>query len=628
MNILRAENLSRSYGDRTLFKGISLSIERGNRIALVARNGAGKTNLLNILAGTDEPDKGIVSVNKNIKTAYLSQHPDMPAGVSVWDHLFNSNDELLSTVAAYEQLINHQSDDPNYLSKLQTVMDQMDILGGWDYESRVKQILSVFRIVDYSQDVASLSGGQQKRLALARVLIQQPDFLILDEPTNHLDLDMIEWLEGYFKSSEMSILMVTHDRYFLDNTSNMVWELTENQLFVYKGNYANFVEKRAERLALKQLEADKAYSLMRKELEWMRRQPKARTTKSKSRIQAFYELEEKASYHHQEKQVELATKMNRLGTKIMEVSSLNKSFGEKQIVSNFSYLFKPGERVGIVGRNGVGKSTFINMLMGLEKPDSGTITIGDTVVFGYYNQRGMEFNPDKRVIEIVQDIAEYVELGKGEKVTATQLCKRFLFDDKIQHSFAYKLSGGEKRRLFLLTILMQNPNFLILDEPTNDLDIDTLNVLEEFLENYKGCLMMVTHDRYFMDKIVDHLFIFEGDGEIRDFNGNYQDYLEEQEFKKLLQTPAKAIATPVPAQSQPKVEKKKVSFKDKRLYEELTAEIETLEKRKQEIEQQLSSSNVEPAIIPTLAKELSDLTAKLDEKSLQWLELAEIVGEA
>lgn len=626
MNILRAENLSRAYGDRTLFKGISLSIERGNRIALVARNGAGKTNLLDILAGKDDPDKGTVSVNKDIKTAYLSQHPDMPAGVSVWDHLFNSNDELLSTVAAYEQLINHQSDDPNYLSKLQSAMDKMDILGAWDYESRVKQILSVFRIVDYTQDVSSLSGGQQKRLALARVLIQQPDFLILDEPTNHLDLDMIEWLESYFKTNDISILMVTHDRYFLDNTCNMVWELTENQLYVHKGNYANFVEKRAERLILKQLEADKAYSLMRKELEWMRRQPKARTTKSKSRIQAFYELEEKASYQHQDKQVELATKMNRLGSKIMEVSALTKSFGEKQIVSNFSYLFKPGERVGIIGRNGVGKSTFINMLMGIEKPDNGTITIGDTVVLGYYNQRGMEFNPDKRVIEIVQDIAEYIELGKGEKVTATQLCKRFLFDDKIQHSYAYKLSGGEKRRLFLLTILMQNPNFLILDEPTNDLDIDTLNVLEEFLENYKGCLMMVTHDRYFMDKIVDHLFIFEGEGVIRDFNGNYQDYLEEQENKKAQQTATKTIAQAAPVL--PKVEKKTVSFKDKRLYEELTAELETLEKRKQEIEKQLSSAQVDTSLIGTLAKELSEITGQIEEKSMRWLELSEIIEGA
>jgi ATP-binding cassette subfamily F protein uup len=626
VNILRAENLSRAYGDRTLFKGISLSIERGNRIALVARNGAGKTNLLDILAGKDDPDKGTVSVNKDIKTAYLSQHPDMPAGVSVWDHLFNSNDELLSTVAAYEQLINHQSDDPNYLSKLQSAMDKMDILGAWDYESRVKQILSVFRIVDYTQDVSSLSGGQQKRLALARVLIQQPDFLILDEPTNHLDLDMIEWLESYFKTNDISILMVTHDRYFLDNTCNMVWELTENQLYVHKGNYANFVEKRAERLILKQLEADKAYSLMRKELEWMRRQPKARTTKSKSRIQAFYELEEKASYQHQDKQVELATKMNRLGSKIMEVSALTKSFGEKQIVSNFSYLFKPGERVGIIGRNGVGKSTFINMLMGIEKPDNGTITIGDTVVLGYYNQRGMEFNPDKRVIEIVQDIAEYIELGKGEKVTATQLCKRFLFDDKIQHSYAYKLSGGEKRRLFLLTILMQNPNFLILDEPTNDLDIDTLNVLEEFLENYKGCLMMVTHDRYFMDKIVDHLFIFEGEGVIRDFNGNYQDYLEEQENKKAQQTATKTIAQAAPVL--PKVEKKTVSFKDKRLYEELTAELETLEKRKQEIEKQLSSAQVDTSLIGTLAKELSEITGQIEEKSMRWLELSEIIEGA
>jgi ATP-binding cassette subfamily F protein uup len=632
VNYLRAENLSRTYGDRTLFKDLTVSIEKGQRLALVARNGAGKTNLLEILAGVEEPDSGSVLLSKDITMAYLPQQPAMPAGESVWDNLFNSNNVLLATVSQYEKLLREESTDPNYLSRLQSVMDKMDALQAWDYEARVKQILSVFRITDYEQDVASLSGGQQKRLALARILILQPDFIIMDEPTNHLDLDMIEWLEGYFKSTDTTLLMVTHDRYFLDAVCNHILELADGTLYTHKGNYANFVEKRADRIAHRQKESEKASNLMRKELEWMRRQPKARGTKSKSRIEAFYELQEKAKFKQDDKQVELATQMQRLGGKILEVIGLQKAFatpqGPKSIVNDFTYLFKPGERVGIVGRNGVGKSTFINMLLGIEKPDAGSVIKGDTVVFGYYSQAGMKFTPGKRVLETVQDIAEYIEMARGEKITATQLCKRFLFDDKMQHTFVEKLSGGEKRRLFLLTILMRNPNFLVLDEPTNDLDIDTLNVLEDFLENFKGCLMMVTHDRYFMDKVVDHLLVFEGDGVIKDFNGNYQDYLDEQQLKKYADTAQKqGVATATSTPPQAKSEKKKPSYKEKRAFEELTIEMQQLESRKKELELKLGNAQLPVDEIATLGTELQNITNLLDEKTMQWLELSELMED-
>lgn len=628
MNYLRAENIAKHYGDRTLFEGITLSIEEGQKIALVAKNGTGKTNLLNIIAGTDTTDGGSVVVSKDIISAYLEQQPHMPKGINVWDHLFNANSELLNVVAEYEQLLLHQSDDENYLNRLQHCMEEMDRLNAWDYEVRVKQILEKLNITQYNQDVSTLSGGQQKRLALARILIMQPDFVIMDEPTNHLDLDMIEWLEGYLKSSKMTLLIVTHDRYFLDNVCNEIIELERGQLYFYKGNYPYYLEKKADREFREGREADKARNLMKKELEWMRKQPKARGTKSKSRIEAFYDLQEKAKYVADDKQVELDVKMQRLGSKIIEFHGLCKTYRQEertiQVLQNFSYIFKPGERIGIIGKNGVGKSTFLNIIQGIEKADAGVISTGDTVKFGYYSQAGIDIKEDKRVLEVVKDIAEYIELSKGEQLSASQLCKRFLFDDKMQHTFVSKLSGGEKRRLFLLTVLIKNPNFLILDEPTNDLDIDTLNVLEEFLESFKGCLLIVTHDRYFMDKLVDHLFLFEGSGVVRDFNGNYQDYLNEEKL------PAEPVAKPTivkesleKEKTQAESNRKKPTFNEKREYDQLTNDIEVMESDKIAIEKKLSVPDLHFEEIQKLAATLQQINHDIDLKSIRWLELNE-----
>ncbi len=631
MNYLRAEHIAKSYGDRTLFQDLTISIEKGQRIALIAKNGTGKTNLLNILAQKDQSDAGTVLVSKDIKTAYLEQEPFIPENLTVYEALFNSNNELLQAVAAYEKALEHSetNHDDVAMAGLQRCMEEMDRLQAWDYESRIRQILTKLAIHQYDQRAGSLSGGQKKRLALARLLINTPDLLIMDEPTNHLDIDMIEWLEGYLKSVDTTLLLVTHDRYFLDNVCNQIIELDQGKLYTYKGNYAYYLEKKAEREFREERETEKARNLMRKELEWIRRQPKARGTKSKSRIDAFYELKEKAAGKAEDKKVELDLKMQRLGGKILELHKVHKAFGDKKLVTNLSYILKPGERIGIVGRNGIGKSTFLNMLMGLETPDSGHITRGDTVVYGYYAQTGLQLKEDKRVLDVVKDIAEYVTLNKGEKITASQLCKRFLFDDKMQHTFVSKLSGGEKRRLFLLTVLIKNPNFLILDEPTNDLDIPTLNVLEEFLETYKGCLLIVTHDRYFMDKLVDHLLIFEGDGLIRDFNGNYQDYLnelEEQKSKKeVVVVPAQPVAViKEPVAAQPGVPiKKKLSYKEQREFEQLEKEIPDLERKKADLEARLVSGGDNHEELLQWSREVEVLTKLLDEKGLRWLELSE-----
>ncbi len=628
MNYLRAENISKSYGDRILFKDLTLSIEKGQKIALIAKNGTGKTNMLNILAGKDQSDSGNVVVSKDIKTAYLEQEPFVPEDLTVYEALFNSNNELLKAVAEYEKAMEESETDHSdaVMNRLQYSMESMDRLNAWDYEARIKQILTKLSIHHYEQKAGSLSGGQKKRLALARILINTPDFIIMDEPTNHLDIEMIEWLEGYLKSADTTLLLVTHDRYFLDNVCNVIVELDQGELYTYKGNYAYYLEKKADREFREEREIEKARNLMRKELEWIRRQPKARGTKSKSRIEAFYELKEKASQKVDDKKVELDLKMQRLGGKILELHHLKKAFGNQPIVNDFSYMLKPGERIGVVGRNGVGKSTFLNMLMGLENPDSGHISLGDTVVYGYYSQTGLVIKEDKRVLDVVKDIAEYITLAKGEKITATQLCKRFLFDDKMQHTFVSKLSGGEKRRLFLLTVLMKNPNFLILDEPTNDLDIATLNVLEEFLESYKGCLLIVTHDRYFMDKLVDHLLIFEGNGKLRDFNGNYQDYLNELEEAKIKpQKPEKEIKEPAkPAEvAIPAPAKKKRSFKEQREFDTLEEEIAGLETRKKELEALLSAGSSNHEELIGWSREVEEINANLDAKTLRWLELSE-----
>ncbi len=633
MNYLRAENINKRYGDRVLFQNLTLTIEKGDKIALIAKNGTGKTNLLNILARVDTSDgEGKVITDKNIQVAYLPQEPYLDPKLNVWDALFNSNNELLKAVAEYEEVmrISETNHDEATMQKLQYAMEKMDALNAWDYESRIKLILTKLSITRYDQPVTMLSGGQRKRLALARILIQTPDLIIMDEPTNHLDVEMIEWLEGYLKSTDVTLFLVTHDRYFLDAVCNEIIELDNNQLYTYKGNYAYFMEKKEERIFKEGREIDKARNLFRKELEWMRKQPRARGTKQKARIDAFYETKEKASQKIEDKKVELDMKMQRLGGKIIELHNVNKSYPGLKIIDNFSYTFRPGERVGIIGKNGVGKSTFLNTLMELDIPDSGHISKGDTVIYGYYSQKGLEIKEDKRVLDVVKDIAEVIELGRGEQITATQLCKRFLFDDKMQHTFVSKLSGGERRRLFLLTVLIKNPNFLVLDEPTNDLDIQTLNVLEDFLESYKGCLVIVTHDRYFMDKLVEHLFIFEGEGKIRDFNGNYQDYLDEQEEKrnaaKIAQQAPKAakVEAQVAVAELPKpVAKRKLSFKEQHELDALNKEIPELEAKKQEISAKLSAGSNNHEELMQWSREVEELNSLLDEKGMRWLELSE-----
>ncbi|MCG9880927.1 MAG: ABC-F family ATP-binding cassette domain-containing protein [Bacteroidia bacterium] len=631
MNYLRAENLSKRYGERVLFENISYTLAKGNRVALIAKNGTGKTSLLNILTGKDEPDSGSVIIDKHIKWAYLAQEPSFDKLDTVWEAVFNSDNEIIKAVADYEWCMEALNQDPNNESvqtKLQVAMEQMDVYQAWDIEARVHTILTHLNLQHHLNHTAEqLSGGQKKRLALARVLIQSPDMLILDEPTNHLDIPMIEWLEAYLKSQDITLLLVTHDRYFLDNVCTEIIELDLGTLYTYKGNYAYFLEKKQQRETYQAKEAEEARKLAKKELEWMRRQPKARTTKSKSRIDAYYATKEKAAFKKDDSQVEIVMQMKRMGGKILEVQQLTKNFGQLKIAEDFTYLFKPGERIGIIGKNGVGKSTFLNLLQGLEKPDSGKVVKGETIKFGYYGQRGLEIKEDKRVIEVITDIAEYLEVGKGVKLTAIALLRMFLFDPKKQHNFVSTLSGGEKRRLYLLTILMEKPNFLILDEPTNDLDIETLNVLEEFLESYEGCLLVVTHDRYFMDTLVDKLFVFEGEGYIRDFNGNYQDYLNELEDKKLAAYAAKQEANKpslptVKEQAKP-VEKKKLSFKEQRELQELEQEIEKLNQEKASLEDMLAKGSESHEELLSWSQSLESIKSSLDEKELRWLDLTD-----
>ncbi len=627
MNYLRAENVAKRFGERVLFEGISFTLVKGERVALIAKNGTGKTSLLNILTLNDEPDAGSVIIDKNIKWAYLEQEPVFDALDTVWQAVFNSDNELLNVVANYELVLEEIDLDPEDLklqSRLQDWMEQMDALNAWDIEARVHTILTQLNLHHHLHEpTTSLSGGQKKRLALARVLIQSPDMLIMDEPTNHLDIQMIEWLESYLKSQDVTLLVVTHDRYFLDNVCNEIIELDLGQLFVYRGNYAYFLEKKEQRETYQAKEADQARKLARKELEWMRRQPKARTTKSKSRIDAYYEVKEKAAFKKDDSLVEISMQMQRMGRKILEVFNLKKSYGQLKIADDFTYLFTPGERIGVIGKNGVGKSSFLNMLLGLEKPDSGKIIKGETVRFGYYGQQGLQVKEDKRVIEVITDIAEYLEVGKGQKLTAAGMLKLFLFDPKKQHNYVSTLSGGEKRRLYLLTVLMKKPNFLVLDEPTNDLDIETLNVLEEFLEGFEGCLLVVTHDRYFMDTLVDKLFVFEGEGKIRDFNGNYQDYLNEleetrqmnyaakQALNQKTQVPSKPVAEPV------KAEKRKLTFKEQK-------ELESLNLKKTELVSKLSAGSNNHEELVNWSKEIELINEQLDAKELRWLELSEI----
>ncbi len=622
-SFLQVEGLTKSFGDLVLFRDISFGIAEGERIGLIAKNGSGKTTLLNILTGKEPYDSGAVVFRRDLRVAYLEQDPTYPENLTVLEACFHSGNDVTDLIAEYERVINSKDH-----SGLDAILQKMDLLQAWDYEHRAKQILGQLKITDFEQKISQLSGGQLKRVALANVLITEPDLIILDEPTNHLDLDMVEWLEEYLQRSRLSLLMVTHDRYFLDRVCNEIIEIDQQQLYQYKGNFSYYLEKRDERISAQNAELDRANNILRKELEWMRRQPQARATKAKSRIDAFYDLEKKAQQVRDAGNVQLQMKGTYIGNKIFEAQHVYKSFGDIKILEDFNYVFARYEKLGIVGNNGTGKSTFIKMLMGEVAPDKGGFDIGETVKFGYYSQDGLKFDEQMKVIDVVQNIAEVIDLGNGSRLTASQFLQHFLFPPEKQHNFVYKLSGGEKRRLYLCTVLITNPNFLVLDEPTNDLDIVTLNILEEYLQQFKGCVIVVSHDRYFMDKVVDHLLAFQGSARIKDFPGNYTQYREWKEVQELLEKEKEQAAKPKEEkvqQAQPKNdEKKKLSFKEKREFEELDALIPQLEEEKANLENELSSGTLSTDELLQKSNRISQLIEAIEEKTMRWLELSEL----
>ena len=621
---LQVDKLTKSFGDLVLFEEITFGIAQGQKIGLIAKNGSGKTTLLNIRAGKEDYDSGSVVFRNDLRVGYLEQTPHYPAGLTVLQACFYSPNETVRLIADYEQAL--ASGDQ---SRLDELLFRMDSLKAWDYEQRAKQILGQLKIHHFDQKVETLSGGQLKRVALANVLITEPELIILDEPTNHLDLEMTEWLEGYLSRANISILMVTHDRYFLDRVCSEIIEIDRKQLYQYKGNYSYYLEKRQERIDAQNADIDRASNLLRKELDWMRRQPQARGTKAKYRIDAFYELEKRAKQQHEQGKVNLDVKASYIGSKIFEAEHVSKRFGDLKIVEDFNYIFARYEKMGIVGNNGTGKSTFIKMLVGELEPDSGRFDVGETVRFGYYSQEGLQFDERMKVIDVVQDIAEYIDLGDGRKLGVSQFLNYFLFTPEKQHSYVHKLSGGEKRRLYLCTVLMRNPNFLVLDEPTNDLDIVTLNVLEEYLRGFKGCVIVVSHDRYFMDKVVDHLLVFHGNAEIQDFPGNYTQYRlwkemqTEQERKKSAAAPASNDSAAKKSSRPEKEQKKKLSFKERKEFESLDAEIPQLEEEKARLEVEMSSGTLSNDQLLAKSERIAALIAEIDEKTMRWLELSE-----
>ena len=619
MNYLSVQDLGKSYGVQTLFKGLNFGIDQGQKVALVARNGTGKTTILRALAGVETADTGEIVYRKGIQVAFLKQESDFGDAKTVFEAIYESENPILLAIRAYEAALLNP-DDTNIFQK---AFDQMDRMEAWDYEVKVKTILSKLKLDDLQQEVSILSGGQRKRLSLAKILIDQPDFLILDEPTNHLDLEMIEWLQEYLSKEQITLFIVTHDRYFLDAICNEILELEEGDLYRYKGNYTYYLEKKEERQAILQTNIDKAKNLYSKELEWMRRQPKARGTKSKARIESFYDVEKSAKKKIKNDKIQLEVQMTRLGSKILELHKVSKAYGDLKILDQFTYTFKKRDRVGIVGKNGVGKTTVLNMLTGTESIDAGKIVVGDTVEIGYYTQKGMKMDEGKRVIEIVRDIAEYIPLVGGRKMTAAQLLERFLFSKDAQWKHVSVLSGGEKKRLYLLTILMKNPNFLILDEPTNDLDLITLKVLEEFLEEFEGCIITVSHDRYFMDRLVDHLFIFEGEGQVRDFPGNYTDYRANiSNDTKLKQTKSK---DKVIVKNNVAEQKRKLTYKEKKEYDTIESVIDALEQEKTIIGAQFNDPDLNPEKMKELGKRIKEIDDEIAEKTDRWMELAELM---
>jgi len=619
VNYLSADKISKSYNDRWLFKNLTLGISAGEKFALVGENGTGKTTLLRILTGELPSDSGTVSLREGVRLGYLTQQPVAEGHLSIKDILFDESNAVAAAVMRYEACIHNADTSPE---EMQSALENMEELNAWEFDSKVNEITSKLGITNFDQKFSTLSGGQRKRIFMAKMLLQDPSILIMDEPTNHLDLEAIEWLENYLSGQNITLIMVTHDRYFLDNVANTIIELDKGKLYTYKGNYAYFLEKKSEREDILKAEVSKARNLLKKELEWMRRQPKARGTKAKYRIEAFHELKDKASQNLKKERMELDIQKTRQGGKIIELYNVSKSYGDKKMVDDFSYIFKKKDRIGIVGSNGVGKSTFLDLLTGKSKPDSGEILPGQTTKLGYFTQEASELNPDHRVIEEVKDIAEFIALSDGTQISASAFLELFLFPPEKQYNIIGKLSGGEKKRLQLLKVLITNPNFLVLDEPTNDFDIETLNVLEDFLDKFTGCLVLVSHDRYFMDHLVNQLFIFEGDGKIKVMNGNYSDYKSYKEEEE-------AIPAEVKKPIQEKIEtpvvdaKRRISFVEKKEHESLEKEIEAMEKEKKALIEKLSSGALETEELVNCSKRIKEITDAIDSKTLRWLELEE-----
>lgn len=622
MNLLTVENISKSFGERVLFEQLSFGINKDQKIALIAKNGTGKTSILNILSGADTPDSGQVNYRKGIRTSFLEQEPDLNPKLTVEETIFASDNEILQVISNYEKVLENPEDEDAY----QSAFEAMERFAAWDFETQYKQILSKLKLDDLHVKVSVLSGGQKKRLALANALINRPDLLILDEPTNHLDLEMIEWLEEYFAKESITLFMVTHDRYFLERVCNEIIELENGTLYPYKGNYSYYLEKKEARIEQENVEHHKSKQLFKKELDWMRRQPKARTTKSKSRIDDFQAIKDKAGMRRKDHEVQLEINMERVGSKILELHKLVKAYPEKPILNKFDYVFAKGERVGIIGKNGTGKTTFLNILTGVDQPDAGKVIVGDTIKFGYYTQKGITIKEGQKVIDVIREFGDYIPLMKGRQISAQQLLERFLFDRKKQYDFVDKLSGGERKRLYLCTVLIQNPNFLILDEPTNDLDIITLNVLESFLLDFPGCVIVVSHDRYFMDKIVDHLLVFRGDAIIEDFPGNYSDFrayedsavIETRIEKEKQSNAAKAVKKSWKQEE----EKTKLSYVEQKEYKQLEKDIQKLEFKKGEIEQQFVSGDLSGDDIAELSKALKEIADGIETKTERWFELS------
>ena len=617
LNYLNVENISKSYGEVTLFKGITFSIHKGQKIAFIAKNGTGKTSILKIISGEDSSDSGNITYRKNIAVSFLSQDPKFDDSLTIEQSIFNSENPILKVIANYEKAILKSEDEENY----QKAFEDMELFQAWEFETQYKQILFKLKLDKINQKVGELSGGQKKRLSLANALINKPDLLVLDEPTNHLDLEMIEWLESYFAKENITLFMVTHDRYFLERVCNEILELDQGELHSYKGNYSYYLDKRKDRVERQAIEHGKVKQLFKKELSWMRKQPKARTTKSKSRIDDFKEIKQRAQQRRVEHEVQLELNMERLGTKIIELVKVSKSYEEKVILDQFNYMFQRGERVGIIGKNGTGKSTFLDILTGKTGPESGKIIIGDTVKFGYYTQNGIKVKEDQKVIDVVRDFGDFIPLKKGKQISAQQLLERFLFSRQKQYDFVEKLSGGERKRLYLCTILIQNPNFLILDEPTNDLDIVTLNVLESFLLDFPGCVIVVSHDRYFMDKVVDHLLVFKGNGGIEDFPGNYSDYRSYEDSKPVFK-------------KEPKKDKiwkgsskNKLSYNEEKELKNIETKIKSLVHKKKELEKEFVNDSLSQDKILLMSKKLEKVINEINTREERWFELSSKLEE-